>query len=91
MLGGRNMIKKFAQGGKIQYEISKWAVDTEADLTNIKEARMGDIAFVIQKSESWMLDSNSTWYNVTDATKDPIKCDCVSELTIWGELPEPTV
>ena len=55
------MIKKFAQGGKIQYEISKWAVDTEADLTNIKEARMGDIAFVIQKSESWMLDSNSTW------------------------------
>ena len=32
MLGGRDMIKKFAQGGKIQYEISKWAVDTEADL-----------------------------------------------------------
>ena len=75
------MIKKFAQGGKIQYEISKWAVDTEADLTNIKEARMGDIAFVRPETAA----------ELTDLTKDPIKGDCVSQLTIWGELPEPTI
>lgn len=82
------MYKKYSQGGKVNYDNSRWVVDTKDDLSNITGARMGDLAFVIRESKSYMLDSNCTWYNVTEAS-DTVKCDCVSELTIWGELAEP--
>lgn len=82
------MYKKFSQGGKLSYNICKYVVDEENDLTTIPGPEMGDSAYVIHTGDSWILDSEGYWYEST-ATKDAIKCDCVSELTIWKDLEEP--
>lgn len=82
------MYTKFANGNKISYDISKYIVDDEEDLTTIPMCNMGSSAYVIHTGESWILDSNGRWY-VTTGNKDSIECDCVSELTIWGDLQEP--
>ena len=38
-----------------------------------------------------MIDSKGVWHVMGSIQKDPIACDCVEELTVWGNLPEATV
>ena len=84
------MMIKYGQGNKINYNMYKWLVEEESELTKIPRSQMGSTAYVITTGESWMMDSKGQWH-IMSATisKDPIVCDCVDELTIWGELPEP--
>ena len=50
---------------------------------------MGSSAYVITTGESWMMDSKGRWHVMgSTISKDPVVCDCVEELTIWGNLPE---
>ena len=52
---------------------------------------MGSTVYVISTGESWMIDSTGKWYIMSSSSgKEPIECDCVEELTIWGNLQEPT-
>ena len=50
---------------------------------------MGSTAYVISTAESWMMDSKGKWHVMNSSGKPPVECDCVEELTIWGDLPEP--
>ena len=50
---------------------------------------MGSTAYVITTGETWMMDSKGSWHVMGSIEKEPIQCDCVDELTIWGDLPEP--
>lgn len=85
------MITKFSQGNKINYDLEKWLVDTEEEVSTIPKCQMGSTVYVISTGESWMIDSTGTWYIMSSSSgKDPIECNCVEELTIWGNLQEPT-
>lgn len=84
------MIKKFSQNNKIQYSITKWLVDKVEDIKKLPPSPMGSTVFVIHTSETYMADSSKkTWYpiNRNSSGSGPIECDCVEELTIWGDLP----
>lgn len=84
------MIKKFSQNNKIQYSITKWLIDEVEDIKKLPPSPMGSTAFVIHTSETYMVDSSKkTWYpiNRNSSGSGPIECDCVEELTIWGDLP----
>lgn len=50
---------------------------------------MGSTVYVISTGETWMMDSTGKWHVMGSIRKEPIECDCVEELTIWGDLPEP--
>ena len=50
---------------------------------------MGSTVYVITTGETWMIDSKGSWHIMGSIQKEPIECDCVEELTIWGDLPEP--
>ena len=83
------MIIKYAQGDKINYNMRKWLVEEESELSQIPRSNMGSTAYVITTGESWMMDSQGRWHVMSSTiSKDPIVCDCVEELTIWGDLPE---
>ena len=85
------MITKFSQGNKINYDLEKWLVDTEEEISTIPRCQMGSTVYVISTGESWMIDSTGKWYIMSSSSgKEPIECDCVEELTIWGNLQEPT-
>ena len=83
------MITKYGQGNKINQDMEKWLVDTEEEISTIPRCLMGSTVYVISTSESWMMDSTGKWYVMNTSGKSPIECDCVEELTIWGDLPEP--
>lgn len=84
------MYTKFSTGNNVNYNISKYVVDEETDLATVLNPHMGSSAYVVHTGESWILDSEGYWYPLT-ADKEAIKCDCVSELTIWGDLQEPVI
>ena len=85
------MFMKYSQGGKIGYAFSEFIFDSEAELTQQTGATMGCKAYVIRTGETWIMDSENTWYpyQVFTGDRDPIKCECecVEESTIWNELP----
>ena len=82
------MYLKYSQGGKVGYSFSRYIVNDESELEKApKDCSMGDIVYVIHTSEYWMMDKDKNWYPMS-AHKDPINCDCVDEMTIWGEIPE---
>ena len=83
------MIIKYAQGNKISYNMRKYLVEEESELPQIPRCNMGSTAYVITTGESWMMDSKGNWHVMGSIEKEPIQCDCVEELTIWGDLPEP--
>ncbi|MBO5143105.1 MAG: hypothetical protein J6C46_09025 [Clostridia bacterium] len=64
-------------------------VEEETELSTIPRCQMGSTAYVITTSESWMMDNQGKWHVMNTSGKEPIECDCVEELTIWGDLPEP--
>lgn len=82
------MITKFAQGNKVNYDMYKWLVEEESELHTVPRCIIGSTAYVISTGESWMIDSKGVWHVMGSIQKDPIACDCVEELTIWGNLPE---
>lgn len=86
------MYMKYSQGGKIGYPFSDFIVDLESELPLIKGATMGCKVYVIHTGETWIMDSENTWYpyEVFTGNKEPIKCecDCVEESTIWNDLPQ---
>lgn len=81
------MIKVYSNGGKVDYDIQKWLVDTEEEVSKVPLCTMGSTIYVIRTGDTWMMDSEGNWYEMT-GTKGSIPCDCVSELTIWGDLKE---
>lgn len=83
------MISKYGQGNKINQDMQKWLADTEAEISTIPRCLMGSTVYVITTGETWMIDSTGKWYVMGSICKEPIECDCVEELTIWGDLPEP--
>ena len=83
------MITKFAQGNKVNYDVYKWVVEEESELSTIPRCIIGSTAYVISTGESWMIDSKGVWHVMNSSGKPPVECDCVEELTIWGNLPEP--
>lgn len=82
------MIKKFSQNNKIQYSITKWLVDDTEDIKKLPPSPMGSSVFVIHTATTYMVDSTqTTWHPISpNCSEGPIECDCVEELTIWGEL-----
>lgn len=83
------MYKKITTNGKLSYDIGKYIIDTEEDLTKIPSPNFGSTAYVIHTGKTWVLDSEGYWH-ISTADQDAIACDCVSELTIWGDLQGPT-
>ena len=83
------MIIKYSQGNKINYNMRKYLVEEEKELSQIPKCNMGSTAYVITTGETWMMDSKGSWHVMKKKKKEPIQCDCVDELTIWGDLPEP--
>lgn len=81
------MIIKFAQGNKVGYDVCKWIVEEESEISNITKCAMGSTVYVIHTGESWMLDNAGTWYPITNLDKTPIECNCIEELTIWSDIP----
>ena len=79
------MVQKYQQGKRINYQFDKWISDDESELHSVN-AKMGDCIYVIHTGETWIMDSKGKWYP-KNGDKDPIACDCVEELTIWGEIP----
>ena len=86
------MVAKFAQGNKVTQNLSKWLVDEENEISTVPYSQMGSTVYVISTGESWMIDSKGKWHIMSSTSdKEPIECDCVEELTIWGTLQEPTI
>ena len=83
------MFVKYSQGGKIAHNFSKYIAEDETDLAKAPPTcDFGDIAYVVHTAEYWMMDTKGTWYPMSANGKDGIVCDCVEEMTIWGQLPE---
>jgi hypothetical protein len=87
------MVKKYLQNNKIQYAISKWVADDINDIKKLPKSPMGSTVFVIHENKTYMVDSTqTTWYPINNPingdNSEPIVCDCVEELTIWGDLTE---
>lgn len=81
------MILKYSQGGKINYSFGKYMVDDEDELIPLgQKCDFGDTVYVIHTGEYWVMDSQHLWYPLTNKDKNPIKCNCVDEMTIWSEL-----
>ena len=85
------MFIKYSQGTKINYDMQKWLVEEESEISQVPCRQIGSTVYVITTGESWMMDSKGKWHVMGSIQKEPIECDCVEELTIWGDLPEPTV
>ena len=84
------MITQYGQGSKINHDMQKWLVEEESEIAKIPKCLMGSSVYVITTGETWMIDSKGLWHIMGSIQKDPIACDCVEELTIWGDLPEPS-
>lgn len=81
------MVKKFSQGNRIVYAISKWLCDDVEDIPKIPKSPMGSTVFVIHTKDTYMADSQGVWYSITSDAASVEPCDCVDELTIWGDIP----
>ena len=81
------MVKKFSQGNRIVYAISKWLCDDVEDIPKIPKSPMGSTVFVIHTKDTYMADSEGVWYSITSDAESVEPCDCVDELTIWAEIP----
>lgn len=79
------MWMKYSSGGRTVYQFSKFIVDEESELSQIKNPGFGDEVYVISTGESWVLGSTGNWH-IKGGGKDPIACDCVEESTIWQDL-----
>lgn len=51
------MVKKFSQGNRIVYAISKWLCDDVEDIPKIPKSPMGSTVFVIHTKDTYMADS----------------------------------
>lgn len=90
------MIKKVSQNNKRSADVIEYVVDTIDDVKKLPKSGMGSTVFVIATKNTYMCDSTQmTWHNITISTGEgggivppTIECDCVSEMTIWGEISE---
>ena len=83
------MLMKWSQGGKVNYQVNEYLLETEEDLKLLNSVDFGDTAYVIETGNIWIMDSKKTWHIMGgDVVKPPIACDCVEELTIWQEMTE---
>ena len=81
------MISKIRQGTRTLYTLSEFVVDDVEDVAKLPKSSMGSTVYVIHTKETYMADSQGIWYPTT-GDNPPVECDCVEELTIWGDLPE---
>lgn len=79
-------VRKLSQGNKIGYSYVKWLCDDIEEMAKIPPCPMGSTVYVVHTRDTYMMDSNNVWYCMTSPA-EPIKCDCVEELTIWGDIP----
>ena len=81
------MISKIRQGTRTLYTLSEFVVDNVEDVAKLPKSPMGSTVYVIHTKETYMADSQGIWYPTT-GDNPPVECDCVEELTVWGDLPE---
>ena len=49
------MIIKYGQGNKINYDMQKWFVEEESELSTIPRCQIGSTAYVITTGERWIV------------------------------------
>ena len=81
------MYQKLMQSGRTTYGVAEYVADTKEDVARIPKCVMGSTVYIIHTKETYMIDSQGTWY-AADSEGDPIVCDCVEEATIWEDLKE---
>ena len=81
------MFVKLNQSGRVTYGVTNYVADDKSDVANLPRCVMGSTVYVIHTKETFMMDSNNVWYPI-DSDSEPIKCNCVEESTIWGDLKE---
>lgn len=64
------MFNLISTNGKPAYGVKEFALDFETDLTiiNVNDCAPGSVAFIIENSKYYMLNSNKQWIKVTLAT-----------------------
>lgn len=81
------MLMKWSQGGKVNYQVNEYLLETEEDLKLLSNADFGDTAYIIETGDVWIMDSKKKWHIMGgDTVKPPVACDCVDELTIWQDM-----
>ena len=53
--------KRLSSGGKVDYSHDEYFIDSEADLKNVPNRSMGDIAINIQTGDIYICDSSGKW------------------------------
>lgn len=85
------MVKKVSQNNKRAYDVIEYVADTLDDVKKLPKSGMGSTVFVIATKNTYMCDSTQmTWHNISITSgggEPPIQCDCVSEMTIWDDIP----
>ena len=85
------MQAKYSQSGKINYNIEKWIVDSLEEVKKIRCNTFGSTVYVIDTRETYILSGKGIWKSMNNKISEDIpsyECDCVEELTIWGDLAE---
>lgn len=80
------MVKKLSQGNRVSYSAWKWLCDDVSEISKLPKSPMGSTVFVIHTKDTYMMDSQGTWYCIT-SDANPVECDCVEELTVWADIP----
>ena len=83
------MYSKVYQNNRYQSSFIRYVADTVEDVKKIRvsSVNMGSEVYVIDTKKTYILDSAGKWHSKAD--NDVIVCDCVEELTIWEDLPNP--
>jgi hypothetical protein len=62
------MISIYSQNGEVEYRVTEYTLDSEADLKQLKiigkNAAPGSSAFVIATSEVYMLNNQREWVKI---------------------------
>jgi hypothetical protein len=83
---------KIFQNNRYQSHYVEFVADTPEDVKKLQVSSlaMGSEVYVISEKKTYILDSKKTWHAKADNDNSIIECDCVEELTIWEDLPDPS-
>ena len=56
------MLMKWSQGGKVNYQVNEYLLETEEDLKLLSNADFGDTAYIIETGDVWIMDSKKKWH-----------------------------
>lgn len=83
------MFSKQFENNRYSQSYVRYVADTVEDIkkipVKISSVDIGSEVYVIQTGKTYVLGSGKTWYS---ASGEKVECDCVSESTIWDDLPK---